>query len=257
MSYMDETIRKAAELIRQSQRVVVFTGAGVSTESGIPDFRSPGGIWQKYDPQEFYFQRFMSSEESREKYWRMSLEFYEPFKAARPNAAHKAVAELEKLGKLDCVITQNIDNLHQEAGSSPDKVIELHGTAISVSCVSCRQKYSRDEIQTWLQRGVRVPKCGSCSGILKTDTVFFGQAMPPRETEESFRRARGCDLMIVIGSSLVVQPAASIPLEAKENGARLIIINRDPTYCDGRADALIHGSAGEAMGKILEYLKAA
>jgi NAD-dependent deacetylase len=251
---MDDVIRKAADLIDHSEKVIVFTGAGVSTESGIPDFRSPGGIWHRYNPEDFYYQKFISSEESREKYWQMSREFYEPLKNAQPNAAHGAVVELEKMGKLDCVITQNVDNLHQRAGSSPHKVIELHGTAVSVSCLTCRKKYSREEIQSWLERGVRVPKCSECSGILKSDTVAFGQPMPPKETEESFRRARNCDLLIVIGSSLVVQPAASIPLEARKSGAKLVIINRDPTHQDSYADLVIHGSAGEVMSKILDYL---
>jgi len=253
---MEDLIRQVVNLIRQSEKVIVFTGAGVSTESGIPDFRSPGGVWHKYNPEDFYYQKFISSEESREKYWQMSREFFEPLKNAQPNAAHRAVVELEKMGKLDCVITQNVDNLHQRAGSSPEKVIELHGTAVSVSCLSCRKKYSREEIQSWLLRGVRVPKCGGCNGILKPDTVSFGQSMPPRETEESFRRARQCDLLIVIGSSLVVQPAASVPLEAKENGAKLVIINRDSTYHDSYADVVIHASAGEVMGKIMNFLKA-
>jgi len=252
---LEELIQKVVELINQSRKVIVFTGAGVSTESGIPDFRSPGGIWQKYDPEDFYYQKFISSEESREKYWQMSREFYEPLKNAQPNAAHKAVVELEKMGKLDCVITQNIDNLHQRAGNSPEKVIELHGTAISVSCLSCRKKYTREEIQARLLKGVRVPKCDECGGILKPDTVSFGQSMPPKETAESFQRARNCDLLIVIGSSLVVQPAASIPLEAKDHGAKLVIINRDPTYHDSYADVVIHGSAGEVMKKILEKMK--
>jgi len=257
MINLEELTRKVADLIRQSQRVIIFTGAGVSTESGIPDFRSPGGVWHKYNPEDFYYQKFISSEESREKYWQMSREFYEPLKKAQPNAAHKAVVELEKMGKLDCVITQNVDNLHQRAGSSPEKVIELHGTAVSVSCLTCRKKYPREEIQSWLLSGVRVPKCDSCEGILKPDTVSFGQSMPPKETEESFRRARECDLLIVIGSSLVVQPAASIPLEAKQSGAKLVIINRDPTYHDSYADVVMHGSAGEIMSKILVLLKAA
>jgi NAD-dependent deacetylase len=253
---MEDLIRQVVNLIRRSQKVIIFTGAGVSTESGIPDFRSPGGVWNKYNPEDFYYQRFISSEDSREKYWQMSREFFEPLKNAEPNAAHRAVVELEKMGKLDCVITQNVDNLHQRAGSSPEKVIELHGTAVSVSCLSCRKKYSREEIQSWLMRGVRVPKCDGCNGILKPDTVSFGQSMPPKETEESFRRARQCDLLIVIGSSLVVQPAASVPLEAKENGAKLVIINRDPTYHDSYADVVIHASAGEVMGKIMDFLKA-
>jgi NAD-dependent deacetylase len=252
---MEDSIQKVTDLIRRSQKVIVFTGAGVSTESGIPDFRSPGGVWQKYNPEDFYYQKFISSEESREKYWQMSREFYEPLKNARPNAAHEAVAELERMGKLDCVITQNIDNLHQRAGSSPQKVIELHGTAVSVSCLSCRKKYTREEIQSWLLREVKVPRCDACGGILKPDTVSFGQSMPVRETEEAFHRARNCDLFIVIGSSLVVQPAASVPLEAKEAGAKLVIINREPTYHDSYADVVIHGSAGEVMSKVLEYLK--
>jgi len=159
------------------------------------------------------------------------------------------------LGKLDCVITQNIDNLHQRAGSSPEKVIELHGTAVSVSCLSCRKKYPREEIQARLLKGARVPLCDACGGILKPDTVSFGQPMPPRETAESFDRARSCDLFIVIGSSLVVQPAASLPLEAKEHGAKLVMINRDPTYHDVYADAVIHGSAGEVMRRIVEAVR--
>jgi NAD-dependent deacetylase len=252
---MEELIRKLTDLILRSRKVIVFTGAGVSTESGIPDFRSPGGVWQKYNPEDFYYQKFISSEESREKYWCMSREFYEPLKNAQPNAAHHAVAELEKMGRLDCVITQNIDNLHQRAGSSPQKVIELHGTAVSVSCLSCRKKYPREEVQAWLLRGVKVPRCDACGGILKPDTVSFGQSMPVKETEEAFHRARNCDLFIVIGSSLVVQPAASIPLEAKESGAKLVIINREPTYHDSYADLVIHGSAGEVMSQVLRGLK--
>lgn len=255
MSNLEELIQKVAELIRQSEKVIVFTGAGVSTESGIPDFRSPGGVWQKYNPEDFYYQKFISSEESREKYWQMSREFYQPLNNAQPNAAHRSIVELEKMGKLDCLITQNVDNLHQRAGNSPEKVIELHGTAISVSCLTCRKKYAREEIQSWLLRGVPVPKCAQCGGILKPDTVSFGQSMPPRETEEAFHRARNCDLMIVIGSSLAVQPAAAIPLEARESGAKLVIINRDPTYHDSYADVVIHGSAGEVMSKILNRLK--
>jgi NAD-dependent deacetylase len=256
MGDMEERIQKVVDLIRQSQKVIVFTGAGVSTESGIPDFRSPGGVWDKYNPEDFYFQKFLASEESREKYWQMSREFNEPLQKAQPNAAHKAVVELERMGKLDCVITQNVDDLHQRAGSSREKVIELHGTAVSVSCLKCRKKYSREEIQSWLERGVRVPRCEACKGILKPDTVSFGESMPVKETEESFRRARNCDLCIVIGSSLVVQPAASVPVEAKESGAKLVIINRDPTYHDSYADVVIHGSAGEVMSKILAHLKA-
>lgn len=252
---MEETIQKVADWIRASRKVVVFTGAGVSTESGIPDFRSPGGVWQKYNPEDFYYQKFLTQEEAREKYWQMSKEFFPPVRQAQPNAAHRAVTELEKMGKLDCVITQNVDSLHQRAGTSPEKVIELHGTAISVSCLSCRKKYPREEIQAWLMEGVRVPRCKDCQGILKPDTVAFGQPMPPRETAEAFDRARACDLFIVIGSSLVVQPAASVPWEAKERGAKLVIVNRDPTPLDSMADAILRGSAGQIMEQILQTLR--
>ncbi len=254
MEGLEEQIQRVVDWIRASRKIIVFTGAGVSTESGIPDFRSPGGVWQKYNPEDFYYQKFLAGEEAREKYWQMSKEFYGPIRQAQPNAAHRAVVELEKMGKLDCVITQNVDFLHQRAGTSPEKVIELHGTAISVSCLSCRKKYPREEIQSWLMKGVRVPRCEACQGILKPDTVAFGQPMPPKETGEAFQRARACDLFMVIGSSLVVQPAASVPLEARESGAKLVIINRDRTPLDSMADGVLSGSAGEVMRRIMETL---
>ncbi|MGA2318655.1 MAG: Sir2 family NAD-dependent protein deacetylase [Thermodesulfobacteriota bacterium] len=144
---MKEQLEKIAQWITTSKRVIVFSGAGLSTESGIPDFRSPGGVWDRYNPEDFYFQNFLASETSREKYWQMATEMYEPIKAAQPNQAHLTIAELERLGKLDCVITQNIDGLHFKAGNSEEKVLQLHGTAIFVSCLSCKKRYNRDEIQ--------------------------------------------------------------------------------------------------------------
>src|SRR3972149_5646804 len=175
---MEDKLKEVAQWIVASKRVVVFTGAGLSTESGIPDFRSPGGVWDRYNPEDFYFQNFLASEASREKYWRMATEMYEPIKTAQPNQAHLAIAELEKLGKLDCVITQNIDGLHFKAGNSKEKVIELHGTAMSVSCLNCRKKYDRDEVQERLRKGLKVPYCDACGGPLKPATVSFGQSMP-------------------------------------------------------------------------------
>lgn len=251
----ESAIGQVADWIRKSGKIIFFTGAGVSTESGIPDFRGPGGVWQKYNPEDFSYRIFLSSAASREKYWQMSREFFEPLQNAEPNEAHRAISRLEKMGKAAWVITQNVDNLHQRAGSPPEKVIELHGTAVSVSCLSCRAKYAREEIQARLLKGERVPECGACGGILKPDTVFFGQPMPPRETAESFAQARSCDLFIVVGSSLAVQPAASLPLEAKENGAKLVLINRDPAVHDVYADAVIHGSAGEVLLRILEAVR--
>ncbi|OPY10876.1 MAG: NAD-dependent protein deacetylase [Syntrophus sp. PtaB.Bin001] len=252
---MDEVTERIARWITEAKSVVIFTGAGLSTESGIPDFRSPGGVWDKYNPEDFYFDRFMASEISRWKYWQMATEMYEPMKKAQPNAAHLAIAELEKLGKLDCVITQNIDNLHVRAGNSPDKVIELHGTAMSVSCLSCRKKFDREKVQEKLKEEEKVPYCDSCGGPLKPDTISFGQAMPVKETQEAYERSSACDLFIVIGSSLVVQPAASMPVTAKRNGARLVIINRDPTPCDGMADVVINDQAGATVTALLEKVK--
>lgn len=252
---MTGEIEKVAEWIVRSARLVIFTGAGLSTESGIPDFRSPGGVWDRYNPEDFDFQRFLTSETSREKYWQMATEMYAPMKKAKPSPGHLAIAELERLGKLDCVVTQNVDGLHLKAGNSPERVIELHGTAMSVICLHCKRRYDRDEIQERLRSGLRAPTCDDCGGPLKPATVSFGQAMPEKETAEAFLRASLSDLLIVIGSSLVVQPAASIPVVAKENGAKLVIINRDPTACDALADVIIRGQAGPSMAALVEEVK--
>jgi NAD-dependent deacetylase len=252
---MKEQVEQIAKWITMSNRVVVFAGAGLSTESGIPDFRSPGGVWDRYNPEDFYFQNFLSSEASREKYWQMSTEMYEPMKKAQPNLAHLAIAEMERLGKLDCVITQNIDGLHHKAGNSEEKVIQLHGTAMYVTCLNCGKRYDRDDIQERLRKGLKVPYCDDCKGPLKPATISFGQPMPERETQEAYHRSSLSDLFIVIGSSLVVQPAASMPLVAKRNGAKLVIINRDPTPYDDMADMVIHGQAGPIMASILENVK--
>jgi NAD-dependent deacetylase len=252
---MEDKIRQVAQWIIRSKRTVVFGGAGLSTESGIPDFRSPGGVWDRYNPEDFYYQNFVASESSREKYWQMATEMYEPMKKAQPNPAHLAIAELEKLGKLDCVITQNIDGLHHKAGNSKEKIIELHGTAMYVTCLNCKKRYDREEIQERLRKGTKVPYCDDCAGPLKPATISFGQSMPERETEEAYQRSSASDLFIVIGSSLVVQPAASMPMVAKRNGAKLVIINRDSTPYDDRADMVIHGQAGSTMAGILECVK--
>lgn len=248
---MDELIAKGTEMIRAARKILVFTGAGLSTESGIPDFRSPGGVWDKYDPSEFYFQRIVSDEKAREKYWVMSTEFYEILKDALPNRAHLAIKALEDTGKLLVIVTQNIDHLHHKAGNSPEKIIEIHGTAFSVSCLSCGKEYGRDEIQARLNAGVKLPYCDDCSGILKPDTISFGQAMPEDKMARAFRHAQECDLCIVLGSSLVVYPAASIPVQAHQSGAKLIIINLDETPLDPQADLVIHESVSEVLGAMV------
>jgi NAD-dependent deacetylase len=252
---MEEKVLAVAQWIVASKKIVVFSGAGLSTESGIPDFRSPGGVWDRYDPEDFYYQNFVASEPCREKYWNMATEMYGPMKRAEPNQAHRAIAEMEKLGKLDCIITQNIDGLHHKAGNSAAKILELHGTAMSVSCIECGERYDRDEVQDRMEKERKVPYCNLCGGPLKPATISFGQAMPERETQEAYRRAASSDLFIVIGSSLVVQPAASMPLAAKQNGAKLVIINRDPTPYDDRADLVLHGQAGPIMTAVLQKVK--
>lgn len=252
---MEDKIQKVAELIIDSERIVVFVGAGLSTESGIPDFRSPGGVWDKYDPEDFYFQNFISKESAREKYWEMATEMYDSMKDALPNAGHFAIAELEKLGKLDCLITQNIDGLHFKAGNSNEKVLELHGTAMYVMCLNCSRRYERDDIQARRAREGRAPDCDICGGLLKPATISFGQAMPEHETAEAYRRSEASDLFIVIGSSLVVHPAAYMPVTAKRHGSKLVIINRDETACDNLADIVINSAAGPTMAEIVSRVK--
>jgi NAD-dependent deacetylase len=249
---MDSLIAKGAELIKGAEKILVFSGAGLSTESGIPDFRSPGGVWSKYDPSDFYFDKFISDEKARVKYWQMSTEFYQTMKDALPNRAHLAIKALEDTGKLIGVVTQNIDRLHHKAGNSPDKVIEIHGTAFSVSCLSCGKAYDRDGIQERISSGVEVPYCDECSGILKPDTISFGQAMPQDKMAQAIRHARECDLCIVLGSSLVVYPAASVPVSAVESGAKLMIINRDETQLDSMAELVVNESVSKALGDMVE-----
>ena len=252
---LDELIANVSEMMLGSKRIVVFTGAGVSTESGIPDFRSPGGLWDRYNPDDFLYQKFLTSLESRKKYWEMNSELHYTLVNAEPNQGHYAIVDMEKMGKLDCVITQNIDNLHQRAGLSGDKVIELHGTNVWVNCLDCKARYSRREIQKRLEQGDRAPCCDKCGGILKPATISFGQSMPVEETRDAERRSRLSDLFIVIGSSLVVQPAALMPVYAKEGGAKLVIINMDSTSFDRNADIVLYGKAGEIMKSIVDQVK--
>jgi NAD-dependent deacetylase len=251
---MDDLIAKGAQIIKEAKKILVFSGAGMSTESGIPDFRSPGGVWSKYDPSDFYFDKIISSEKAREKYWEMSTEFYDTMKDAVPNRAHLAIRAIEESGKLLAIVTQNIDNLHHKAGNSPERIIEIHGTAISVSCLSCGKKYDREDIQERLNSGVKVPYCDDCAGILKPDTISFGQAMPEDKMADALMYARECDLCIVLGSSLVVYPAASVPVHAVQNGATLIIINRDETPLDAEADLVCHESLSKALGQMVRGL---
>ena len=249
-------IDAVSEMILQAKQVVVFTGAGISTESGIPDFRSPGGIWDRFDPDEFTYQKFLTSESSREKYWEFYKMLWNTTDNAKPNRGHYAIAELDHIGRLNCVITQNIDGLHQASGIPEEKVLELHGTLKWVTCLECGQRYPKAQNQSRLERGEKVPRCDACSGITKPATVSFGQPMPERETHEAQMRAATCDLFLVAGSSLVVYPAAQMPLIAKHNDAKLIIINLAPTPHDQYADFIIRKKTGETLSQLVEQVKA-
>jgi len=251
---LDILIGRVADLIINAKRIVVFTGAGISTESGIPDFRSPGGIWDRYDPDDFTYQKFLSQPEARKKLWQMLKEGGLTAEA-EPNPAHYAIAELDKLGKLDCVITQNVDNLHQKAGVPGDKVFELHGNMQRVICMSCGRYYPFDQVNAKFDADEKIPDCEACHGILKPDFIFFGEALPVDALSEATRRSSNCDLFIVIGSTLVVYPAAYMPSYAIKSGAKLVIINLSATPMDAEATVVIRGKAGETMAKILQRVR--
>lgn len=251
-----ELIDAVADMIVQSEKVVVFTGAGFSTESGIPDFRSPGGVWDTFDPGELNYQNFLRSEEIREKYWRMHKMMWETIRDAQPNSGHYAVTELYHMGKLDCVITQNTDGLHQKAGVPGELVIELHGTMQWAGCLDCGRRYPRAQVHDKMLAGEKVPRCDGCNGILKPATVAFGQMMPQQETREAESRSENCDLFLAAGSSLVVYPAAQMPLIAKQGGARLVILNLTSTPHDHHADIVIGEKTGETLSRIVTLAKA-
>jgi len=249
-----EETEKLAQLIVQSSKVVVFTGAGISTESGIPDFRSPGGIWSRYDPEDFTIQKFLSGPAARKTIWKMSLEGG-LLTEAKPNLAHHAIAELYQLGKLDCVITQNIDNLHQKAGVPGDRVFELHGNMEWAVCLGCHRRFPMPEVLRRIEQGVEVPDCPECQGILKPDAVFFGEALPQETLQEAIRRAKNCDLLVVIGSTLAIYPAAYVPTYARDAGARLAIVNLTSTPFDHYAEVVIRAKAGETMSEVMEKVR--
>ena len=242
----DQEIAGLARVIDTSRRAVVFTGAGISTESGIPDFRSPGGIWTRMAPIDF--SDFLASEEARRETWRRRFAMEETFREAKPNRGHRAVAELIRRGKVAAVITQNIDGLHQASGIADDRVIELHGNTTYAHCLDCKTRYELAPLRTAFERDETAPICDECGGFVKTATISFGQAMP----EEGMRLAQietlAADLFIVAGSSLVVYPAAAFPELAKHNGATLVIINRERTGLDNIADLVLNRPIGETLG---------
>ncbi len=251
---LDTLADRVASLIIGAKKIVVFTGAGISTESGIPDFRSPGGIWSRFDPDDFTYQKFVADPEARRKQWQMLGEGHLTT-LAEPNLAHYAIAELHQLGRLDCVITQNVDNLHQKAGVPAEMVFELHGNMQQAVCLSCGRQYPFEQIKVRLDKGEEIPDCEDCHGLLKPNAVFFGEALPQDVLEEASRRSLNSDLFIVIGSTLIVYPAAYMPIYAHQAGAKLVIINLSSTPMDGEASVLIRARAGEAMSKIVDKVK--
>ena len=251
---LDVLADRVADLIINAKRVVAFTGAGISTESGIPDFRSPGGVWSKYDPEDFTYQKFLSHSEAKKKLWQMLREGGLTAEA-EPNPAHHAIAELDKLGKLDCVITQNVDNLHQKAGVPDSKVFELHGNMQRAICLSCGREHPFAQVKARLDAGEEVPDCEACHGVLKPDFVFFGEMLPAKVLQEATSRSHSCDLFIVIGSTLLVSPASYMPVYAVKAGAKLVIINLSSTPMDEQATVLIRGKAGDVMSQVIERVR--
>ncbi|MBM3651242.1 MAG: NAD-dependent deacetylase [Alphaproteobacteria bacterium] len=243
---MDD-IERLTAAIGTAKRIVAFTGAGISTESGIPDFRSPGGIWTRYKP--IYFDDFMSSEEMRREAWRRKFATDEAMLNAEPNAGHRALAKLVEQGRMSAIITQNVDGLHQRSGVPNSKVIELHGNATYATCLDCGRRHELEPIKKAFLGTGRLPMCEKCDGIVKTATISFGQAMPEIPMARAQDETMRCDLFIVLGSSLVVYPAAGFPRIAKRQGAKLIIVNRDSTDQDPDADLVVHAEIGPTMSK--------
>ncbi|MHA1370413.1 MAG: SIR2 family NAD-dependent protein deacylase [Promethearchaeota archaeon] len=241
------------DLLMDSKKVVGFTGAGISTDSGIQDFRTPGsGLWEKYDPGLMDLSTFLREPE---RFFNMAREIAEPILSARPNESHEALTRLQVLGKMDYIITQNIDGLHQKAGSN--NVIELHGNLRECKCTRCNKKYPIDVlIEKFFLRGEKVPKCDACgTGFLKPNVVFFGENLPRDALEKAYEVSRGCDLFIVIGSSLLVYPAASLPKVALESGADLVIINLQPTPLDNEAILALHVPVKNVLPRVAEDLE--
>jgi NAD-dependent deacetylase len=246
------TLSEFAGKIRESDDIVVFTGAGISTESGIPDFRSPGGIWTRYRP--VTFQEYVSSEAARIEAWKRRLDTHEAHKNAKPNIGHYFVQSLDAKGKLIGLITQNVDGLHSAAGLTDEKLVELHGSNRQVVCLKCSRAYDPDEIIKRLVGDFESPKCDACGGILKSATISFGQAMPEKPMRVAQEWTEQADVFIVMGSSLQVQPAASFPVVAKRNGALLAIVNREPGPLDELADFVHHGAIGEFCARFGEMI---
>ncbi len=252
MLSLEEKLHDAAELMQQAQRIVVLTGAGISTESGIPDFRSPGSPWEKNPPTSY--RDFLEKPEARQCYWQTRSNLSTQVRMAQPNAAHRALVELERKGKLSGIITQNFDGLHQDAGNNPEHIVELHGTSRFAGCTLCGKRSSMDVLQQRIDAGEVDPRCDECGGLLKPATILFGQRVPDAELARAKQLTEACDLFLVVGSSLKVIPAATLPRLALNRNVPLILINLQPTTLDAAADVVISEKAGVVLPAIVEQM---
>lgn len=248
-SQSQKNIDRLGDLIAGSKIIVPFTGAGISTESGIPDFRSPGGLWTRNRP--IPFDEFVASQDARDEAWRRRFAMQETFALARPTRGHRALAALHRSGKIPAVITQNIDNLHQQSGFASDRVIELHGNTTFARCIGCERRYDLEWVRKRMDASGHAPDCEDCGAPVKTATISFGQSMPEDEMKRAGELARQCDLFMAIGSSLVVWPAAGFPQLAKSCGAKLVIINNEPTDQDKVADLVINDDIGDTLSPFI------
>src|SRR5271154_1780487 len=240
------------DMVHEAATIVPFTGAGISTECGIPDFRSPGGLWTKHRP--IPFEEFLGSQEARNESWRRRFAMGDEFGGAKPGRGHRALASLYRAGKVPAVVTQNIDNLHQASGIAPEHVVELHGNTTFALCLDCSERYELPWVRGRMDAANGcAPDCQSCGGFIKTATISFGQAMPDAAMQRAQDLTQSCDLFLVIGSSLVVWPAAGFPLMAKRNGARLVIINRDATEFDDIADLVVREDIGTVLAPFVVH----
>ncbi len=248
----DELMAKASGWLRESGFTVCLTGAGISTESGIPDFRSRGGVWDRFDPKDFDIQRWRGSEEVRRRYWAATRETYPKVLAAEPSAGHRALARLSREGRLPLLVTQNTDGLHHKAGHEAERIVELHGTSHYCVCVACGERPARSAVQERVDAGEEVPACEGCGGFLKPDAVFFGEGIAPDRLERAVEGAESAEVFLVAGSSLAVRPAGALPEKALLAGARLIIVNNSPTRLDRRAHAVLRGKTGNILPALAE-----
>jgi len=245
-------LEQFAAQIQSDRDIVFFTGAGISTESGVPDFRSPGGVWTQYQP--VYFQDFLASEAARIQHWRLKKATYELFKTVKPNIGHYAIRDFEQRGQLLGLITQNIDGLHKLAGVTAEKLVELHGTDRLVTCLRCGKRFEPADVYEGLAEEFSAPTCDACGGFLKSANISFGQQMPAEPMRRAQIWSEAADVFIVVGSSLQVQPAASFPVLAKRNGALLAIVNREETPLDDIAEYVYHGGIGDWFQQLIPLL---